>query len=124
MMSSSCPSTLSNADLLHCTARPAGPQREHDSGVCTHLNVLSALLTDTFFPMGRIAPLMVSRLILNLRGADDAQKNHMRLSGMGSDHSAKRGTLGACGFSPLDGETLTLLFVFLCLVPGPNQRHR
>ena len=67
---------------------------------------------------------MVSRLILNLRGADDAQKNHMRLSGMGSDHSAKRGTLGACGFSPLDGETLTLLFVFLCLVPGPNQRHR
>ena len=30
----------------------------------------------------------------------------------------------SCVFSTLDGETLTLLFVFLYLVPGPNQRHR
>ncbi len=67
---------------------------------------------------------MVSRLILNLRGADDTQKNHMRLSGMGSDHSAKRGTLGACGIPALDGDTVMLMVLFSCVVPGSNPRYR
>ena len=123
-------SVFTSQMLISCTAQPdlqalnASMTLAYVLTSAFSVHYLLTLLTDTFFPMGRIAPLMVSRLILNLRGADDAQKNHMRLSGIGSDHSAKRGTLGACGFSPLDGETLTLLFVFLCLVPGPNQRHR
>ncbi len=54
--------------------------------------------------MGRIGPLMVSRLILNLRGADDAQKNHMRLGEMGKDSSGKRGELRTCGFLPSTGK--------------------
>lgn len=38
-----------------------------------------------------IGPLMVSRLILNLRGAHDAQKTHAHISGISSKSSAQRG---------------------------------
>ncbi len=61
--------------------------------------------------MGRIAPLMVSRLILNLRGADAAMKTHTRLSGVGSDRSTRRGTLGAFGIPSLNVDTAMLICV-------------
>ncbi len=59
-----CPLLYVLGDFLIChprTARLAGPQREHDSGVRSHLRVLGALLT-LFCPHGAESPpLMVSR---------------------------------------------------------------
>ncbi|KJA19154.1 hypothetical protein HYPSUDRAFT_204885 [Hypholoma sublateritium FD-334 SS-4] len=51
-----------------------------------------------------IGPLMVSRLILNLRGADDARKTRVRVSGIGSNHNVQRGML-AVGPSPYSAQT-------------------
>ena len=66
---------------------------------------------------------MVSRLILNLRGADAAMKTHSRLSGMSSDRSAKRGTIGVCEIPSQEWDT-TMLVRFSRVDTGLNKHHR